>query len=169
MVDFQWGSGSPDATIDSDTYSTRWEGRVEAPTSGTYTFYPRTDDGVRLWVNGQLIVNDWTNHSPQEFSGNIVLTGGEKVTIVMEYYEDGGAATAELRWAGPGISKDIIAPQYLYLPFTGPENQTINFPAIADKLTSDAPFDITATASSGLAVSLVLYLALPVLVEIRLV
>ena len=51
-VDFDWGTGSPAAAIGADTFSVRWTGQVQAPFSGTYTFYTVSDDGVRLWVNG---------------------------------------------------------------------------------------------------------------------
>jgi len=47
-VSFSWGTGSPARSIDSDTFSARWTGQVEAPVSGTYTFYTQTSDGVRL-------------------------------------------------------------------------------------------------------------------------
>ena len=152
-VNFQWGSGSPDPSIGPDSFSARWEGRLQAPTTGTYTIYTRTDDGVRLWVDDQLLVDVWEPQSPTEWSNTISLVAGTKVPIVMEYYEQGGGATAELRWEGPGISKSIIATQYLFLPFTEPVDQTIDFPAIADKMTTDAPFAINASASSGLPVS----------------
>src|SRR5262249_12032631 len=58
-VDFNWGGGSPDQAVQADNFSVRWSGQVMAPVSGTYTFTTTTDDGVRLWVNGQLLVNNW--------------------------------------------------------------------------------------------------------------
>ena len=61
--------GSPAAAIAADTFSARWIGQVEAQFTGTYTFYTQSDDGVRLWVNGQLLVNNWTNHSVTENGG----------------------------------------------------------------------------------------------------
>ena len=73
-VDFLWGSGAPAAGIAADTFSTRWVGTVQPPTSGTYTFFTESDDGVRLWVNGQQVVNNWTDHARTENSGTISLT-----------------------------------------------------------------------------------------------
>ena len=61
-VDFNWGTGSPASSIAVDTFSARWTGQVEAPVTGAYTFYTVSDDGVRLWVNGQQVVNNWTDH-----------------------------------------------------------------------------------------------------------
>src|SRR5262249_41356394 len=59
-VDFDWGSGSPDASIGADTFSVRWTGQVQAPSSEIYTFTTTSDDGVRLWINGQLVIDNWT-------------------------------------------------------------------------------------------------------------
>ncbi|MDP5169210.1 MAG: PA14 domain-containing protein [Bacteroidia bacterium] len=113
-INFNWGSGSPASSIGTNTYSARWTGSVQANQSGTYTFYTRTDDGVRLWVNGQQLVNKWVNQGPTEWSGTISLTAGVKVPIVMEYYENTGGAVAQLSWAGPGVSKQIIPQANLY-------------------------------------------------------
>ena len=55
-IDFNWGSGSPDGVITNDDFSVRWTGQVQAAHSESYTFYARVDDGVRLWVDGQLII-----------------------------------------------------------------------------------------------------------------
>lgn len=113
-IDFSWGSGSPDGSIGVNTFSARWTGSVQADQSGTYTFYTRTDDGVRLWVNGQQLVNKWVNQGPTEWSGTISLTAGVKVPIVMEYYENGGGAVAQLSWSASGVSKQIIPQTNLY-------------------------------------------------------
>jgi len=59
-VNFDWGGGTPDSSLGVDTFTTRWTGKVEPQYSQTYTFYTQTDDGVRLWVNGQLLIdNAW--------------------------------------------------------------------------------------------------------------
>ncbi len=60
QVDFQWGEDSPDASLSHNTFSVRWEGELEAVYSQTYTFKTVTDDGVRLWVDGVLLIDDWT-------------------------------------------------------------------------------------------------------------
>lgn len=113
-VNFDWGSGSPDALIGTDTFSVRWSGWVHAPVSGGYTFYTTSDDGVRLWVDNQLIISNWTDHGATENSGGITLTGGKKYDIRLEYYENGGAATIKLSWAPPGQAKQIIPMERLH-------------------------------------------------------
>ena len=79
------------------------------PFSETYTFYPTTDDGVRLWVNNVQILNLWTNRrAGTEAKASIDLVGGQRVPIVMEFYNAEGNAMAELRWESPSIPKDLI-------------------------------------------------------------
>jgi subtilisin family serine protease len=63
-INYNWVGGSPDARIAPDTFSARWTGQVQPQYSETYTFYTLADDGVRVWVNGQLLIDRWSNHPP---------------------------------------------------------------------------------------------------------
>jgi len=119
-VNFNWGSGSPDPSIGADTFSVRWTGQVEPLYSETYTFYTTSDDGVRLWVDSQLVVDSWIDQGPTEHSGTIALTAGVKYDIQMDYYENGGGAVAELRWSSASQAKEII-PQSQLFDSAGPQ------------------------------------------------
>jgi hypothetical protein len=115
-VNFNWGSGSPGAGITVNNFSVRWTGQVLAPVSGNYTFSTVSDDGLRLWVNGQLVINNWTDHAPRtNNSAPIALVAGTKYTITMEFYENGGGAVARLLWAYPGQTQ-IVIPQSRLFP-----------------------------------------------------
>jgi hypothetical protein len=117
QINFNWGNpGGPDASVGDDQFSARWAGEVEAAFTETYTFYTNSDDGVRLWVDGQQLVNNWTNHSATENKGTIDLEAGNTYSLVMEYYEDGGGAIAELRWSSSSTPKDLIPQAALSLP-----------------------------------------------------
>jgi glucose/arabinose dehydrogenase len=113
-VNFDWGTGSPDATIGADTFSVRWSGQVQPQYSETYTFYTTSDDGIRLWVNGQKIIDNWTDHAATENSGTITLAAGTKYSIVLEFYERGGFATAKLAWSSPSQPKQIVPQTRLF-------------------------------------------------------
>jgi hypothetical protein len=113
-VNFDWGIGSPDASISADTFTVRWTGLVEPLYSQTYTFYTATDDGARLWVNGQLLVDKWVDQGNIEWSGTIALTAHQKYPILMEYYENAGAAAAKLSWSSLGQVKQVIPQTQLY-------------------------------------------------------
>ena len=126
-IDFAWGTGSPAASIGADTFSARWTGQVEPQFTGTYTFYTQSDDGVRLWVNGQQVINNWTDHATTENSGTIALTAGQRYDIRMEYYENGGGAVARLLWSSASVPKAVIPSSRLYAATAPTTAIRINF------------------------------------------
>jgi fibronectin type 3 domain-containing protein len=117
-INFNWGTGSPSPSIGADTFSARWTGQVQAVESGSYRFQTSSDDGVRLWVNGQLLINNWTNHAPTtNTSAAVALTAGQKYDIKLEYYENTGGAVMKLLWQRPGQTTFAVIPQsQLYTP-----------------------------------------------------
>ncbi len=124
-VNFNWGSGSPDSSsIAADTFSVRWTGQVQPRYTETYTFYTSTDDGVRLWVNNQLLIDKWVDQPGNEWSGTIALVAGQKYDIKMEYFENGGGASATLSWSSASQAKEII-PQSQLDPVSGITTPTL--------------------------------------------
>jgi hypothetical protein len=100
-IDFDWGGGAPEwNVVAADQFSARWT-RTLSLTPGHYRFVVKADDGVRLWVNGQLIINEWHNSAADIYSHEIDLPGGP-ISIKMEYYEANGAAVAQLSWLRTG-------------------------------------------------------------------
>jgi hypothetical protein len=117
-ADFDWGTRAPAAGMGADTFSVRWTGRVQAPFSELYTFSTVSDDGVRLWVNGEVVIDNWTTHAATENSGSITLTAGQWYDVRLEYFEHSGAAVARLLWSSPSTPKAVIPPAAL-LPAEG--------------------------------------------------
>lgn len=113
-VNFNWGGGAPVAGIGADTFSVRWSGEIQAQFGQTYTFHVRADDGVRLWVDDQLLIDRWIDQGPTEWSGSIALTAGIRYPIRLEYYENSGGAVAELRWSSSSTPKSIVPGSQLY-------------------------------------------------------
>lgn len=116
-IDFDWGNGSPDSSVPNNNYTVRWTGEVVPLFTETYTFETESDDGARLWVNGVQLVNQWVDQGPTKVSGTIALTAGQKYSIEMEYYENGGGAVAKLRWSSNSQAYEII-PQSQLFPAT---------------------------------------------------
>jgi hypothetical protein len=112
-VNYDWTSYSPNG-IGPDTFSARWSGEVKPAYSETYTFYTTSDDGVRLWVDDKLIVDNWTDHAPTENQGTITLAAGQLYDVRMEYYERGGGAVAKLWWSSARQTKQIVPQSRLY-------------------------------------------------------
>ncbi|MGL4514482.1 MAG: carbohydrate-binding domain-containing protein [Lacipirellulaceae bacterium] len=113
-VNFNWATGSPSPRVPADNFSVRWTGQVQPLFSETYTFEATTDDGVRVWVNGQQIINDWVDRAPTASTATIALQAGVKYEIRVEYYENGGGALAQLRWSSPSQTKEVIPTSQLY-------------------------------------------------------
>jgi len=113
-LDFHWHRGSPDPSISNTNFSARWTGQVQAESSGSYTFSTNSDDGIRLWVNGKSLVNDWNDHGAKKDYGTIALIAGQKYDIKIDYYQKFGYATAQLRWSADGINQEIIPQTQLY-------------------------------------------------------
>ena len=110
-VNFDWTTNRPAIGVPADNFSVRWTGTLTVPTSGTYRFQTNSDDGVRLWVGGTQRIDNWTDHSPTaNTTSNITLTAGQRVAIVLEYYERGGGAVMQLRWRRPGQSTYVAIP-----------------------------------------------------------
>ncbi|MEY5026959.1 MAG: hypothetical protein RLZZ244_2487, partial [Verrucomicrobiota bacterium] len=113
-VDFQWGAGSPDPAIQADTYSVRWTGQVQPRFSEVYTFSTLSDDGVRLWVDGKLLIDRWNDHATVADQATIALTAGQKYQIKLEYYQASGGSQITLRWASPSQALEVIPSSALY-------------------------------------------------------
>jgi hypothetical protein len=113
-VSFDWGTGAPVPGFGADTFSVRWTGRLRAKVSGLHTFFTQSDDGVRLWVNGALLVDRWSDHGSTEDSGTIQLTAGQLYDVRMDFYENAGDAVARLSWSAPGLAKEVVPQGQLY-------------------------------------------------------
>lgn len=101
-IDFDWGMGAPIAGVPVDNFSVRWTADV-AFSAGTYRFSTVTDDGVRLYVDGTLVIDSWVDQAGVTRTAERSLAAGNH-TVVMEYYENGGAAVARLWWIRIGGS-----------------------------------------------------------------
>jgi hypothetical protein len=96
-VDFDWGTGSPDPAVPADKFSVRWTRSTDF-VAGTYRFFTSTDDGVRLFVDGGLLIDAWYDQKlPNTHVGEKYLPAGQH-TVVVEYYEHGDKASAHAWW-----------------------------------------------------------------------
>lgn len=104
IINFDWGTGSPGNGIPDDNFSVRWN-KVIALSPGDYRFYVRADDGVRVWLNEQLIINRWDNATDQTYTAdqNISIVNN---AIRIEYFENIGDAQIQFWWEKIGDFPD---------------------------------------------------------------
>lgn len=111
---YNWGSNAPLPGFGANTFSARWEGTLRsAGFDGMYLFSIVADDGVRLWVDGELIIDAWIDQGPTEWIGEIELQRNSEYPIRVEYYENGGGATMQLQWRVPSGQLTPLAPPWV--------------------------------------------------------
>ncbi|MDF2985960.1 MAG: hypothetical protein K0R50_1470 [Eubacterium sp.] len=123
-INASWYNSSPDSRIDNETFSIRWTGQIQPLYSESYTFYTTSDDGVRLWINGTKLIDNWNDHSAAVNSGTISLTSGQKYDIVLEYYNNQGEGKIKLEWSSNSQSKQIVQKSQLYYTNSDGYNDT---------------------------------------------
>lgn len=95
-LDFYWGRNAPATELPADKFSARWSTQVTFA-SGRYRFIARVDDGVRVFIDGNLVINEWhANDGKRDYSADVSLTGSHQV--VVEYYEDAWDAWITFWW-----------------------------------------------------------------------
>ena len=151
-IDFNWTNGTL-PNLSNGLYTVRWTGQIEPQYSETYYFDTVTDDGVKLWVNDQLLIDKWQNQSGTEWTNAIALQANTRYNIKMEYLQTGAKAQAHLSWYSASQPKQII-PSNRFYPTNGVNGSSTNAPsAITSALTAvgfvGQPFSFTITAANS--------------------
>jgi len=155
-INFNWNSGSPGTGVNATYFGVRWQGQVQPQYSETYYFDVVSDDGVMLWVNGQLVISSWL-YTGADRLGSITLQGGVLYDIRMDYYQASGGDQANLYWYSADQPRQIIPMNRLY-PFTAapaPPSITSSMTAIGF-VNQPFAFNVTASTSGGVAATFAL-------------
>jgi len=97
MINFTYGANPPASGLPADQFSVRWRGKIIPPDT-IYHIGTSTDDGSRLYLDGELLINDWTEHGEKPIGAEVKLIPGREYEIVFEYFENGMGASARLTW-----------------------------------------------------------------------
>ncbi|WP_248930455.1 fibronectin type III domain-containing protein [Paenibacillus hamazuiensis] len=116
-IDFQWDDELTAAGLDNGTFTVRWSGKLQPRYSELYTLYTESHGGVRLWVNGQLLIDRWDANGRVHESANISLKSNQTYDIKMEYVEEHGVSAATLLWSSSSQTKEIVPKSQLNPPF----------------------------------------------------
>jgi len=114
QVNFNWLLESPDASLPVDEFSIKWSVMVKAPNTEVYTFTTNSDDGVKLVVNGVVLINKLVDQQESRWSGSIALQAGKKYVIELYYIERRSIALCQLSWSSPSIPLQTIPTAQLY-------------------------------------------------------
>jgi beta-glucosidase len=103
QINFNWGGKAPFVGLKEDEFSIRFTTTIKAPETGEFTFDVNSDDGVRFYIDDELVINDWTNHAALSNFYKVKLEKDKTYKIKLEFYEDGGSASVKLGWELPHI------------------------------------------------------------------
>jgi len=139
VIDFDFSKRPPDRALGRENLSVRWTGQVQPRFSETYTFTVRNDDGVRLFLGGQKLIEDWATHAVKENKATIDLKADQKYDITIEYFQGQSDAAMTLLWSSPSQKQEVVPASQL---FPGTEAAEAARPK-ADITPTDTGFSVT--------------------------
>ena len=116
-LDNVWDGTGPGHTVlagQNDNFSVVWSGYLQAPTTGTYTFYATTDDGMRITIGDTTLLDVFYYQAPTEYARTIDLVAGQRYPIRIRYFQGGGNTVASLAWQPPGAARAVVPAEVLY-------------------------------------------------------
>jgi hypothetical protein len=117
-IDFDWSGRRPDPRIPyPQPFSVRWTGKIRPQYSEVYTLYAASDDGDRIWIDGRLLLSNWTIHAATEDTVQVRFEAGREYDLKIEYFEnDTDPAVMKLYWESPSQHKEYIPQSCLLYP-----------------------------------------------------
>ena len=127
-LDFDWGGGSPDRALAPDHFSVRWSRYVQFP-AGVYRFFVQADDGVRLWIDGRVVIDQWHQSAATTYVADAYLWDGSHL-VRLDYYEDVDQASVRLWWERLEVFPDWKGEYFNNTDLQGEPAQVRNDPEI---------------------------------------
>ena len=137
MIDLSWNNDPPVPGLDPHDCSIRWTGILNAPKTGTYTFSAKVDDGIRVWVGGILVIDDWKLNDDGRFTGKVVMREGTPYQLKVEYFNALIEGEIRLLWELPEAERPIIV-ESRYFTQTIPPKPPVEKPSAAQRTTQPA-------------------------------
>ncbi|MCW8132191.1 MAG: PQQ-binding-like beta-propeller repeat protein [Planctomycetota bacterium] len=106
-LNYDW-NGSPGPNVPGENISVRWTGELVPKFGEQYTLSTISDDGVRVWIDNKLVIENWTDHGPTEDSGKVDMQAGKAYAIRIEFFQGGGPSCFKLLWASKSQAKEVI-------------------------------------------------------------
>lgn len=112
-IDHVWGREAADPAVGTDHFSIRWRGTLKVPETGTYTFVTEGDDGVRLYVDDELVLDDWRGHLVERKEVKVDLQGGTEVAFRLDYFEYDLDAQIRVLWSSPTRPEALLTSEHV--------------------------------------------------------
>ena len=160
-LDHNWGEGAPHAGLPKDDFSVRWQGFLVPRYTEPCTLYITSDDGIRVWVDGALLVDDWTDHSPRTAQATFAGVADQPHRLRVEFYERRGGAVARLEGASAQQSREVVPSAQLLslggIACTIPESSLVSpvfiegerLPGVAVTTNGAGPGSVTSLGAAG--------------------
>ncbi len=114
VINWNWNGGSPATGIGGNLWSAEWTGKIQALGTTTYTFGVNIDDGARVWINGQLVIDSWVYQAPTWHYGTIDLEAGKQYDIKIDFFQGYGGSTLQFYWGAKGLPWQVVPKSQLY-------------------------------------------------------
>lgn len=115
-IAYEWQGNAPAPGLPVDDFSVRWTGELLPRYTETHTFYVSADDGVRLWIDGALVLDRWTRGASGSYEVQVPLVANRRTPIRVEYFEGGGWATMSLVWYSASQAGEVVPESRLFAP-----------------------------------------------------
>lgn len=106
-LDFSW-LNAPIKGLSETDYSMRWTGKIYAPTTGTYLFSAKVDDGIRVWIGNKLIIESWQLNNSVKMAGKIIMEAGKYYDIRVDYFNEVLGGVIQLFWQIPNSQQPVL-------------------------------------------------------------
>lgn len=113
-INFNWASTAPNSAVGIDNFSIRWTGQIEPRVTGNYTFFVNSDNGRRLTINDQIVIDKWIEDYNVEYTGSIFMAEGNKYDIQLDYFETIGGASCKMEWESAMQPRQVVPKSQLY-------------------------------------------------------
>ncbi len=137
-IDHVWADQAPAPEVPADFFSARWTGFLDVPAAGDYTFWVSTDDGMRVWVDDQLVIDAWSWQRPTRYEGAITLSAG-RVAFRVDYMERDLTAEARVGWRADGLDEAVIPTEALWAAPQSPGLPAPQSPYLNPVIAHDCP------------------------------
>lgn len=106
-IDFDWSNHAPSVGFSTDRFTIRWTGLIRADASCLHVFRERSDDAMRVFLDGELLIDDWRDHAPRTAIATKYLEAGKIYQLRIDYRNSGGGALAQFAWAPVAVPEAV--------------------------------------------------------------